>query len=757
MHQIVGFEIASDPMLQPQFLPLDSGLTVFYGLNGSGKTRLISGIRDALLGVSSDVGVFLVCKMSADSWEQDTDPTRRHPQKRVEDRGGDLVASRSIRFALAEKTIAGIGELETSGVHDNPYHLLSPSQVEHGVREIFSERLVDESSPLAAEITEEKHVLLRPAGTGPAPVWEAWPAFDSLKPAAAQFTKLYEELVEECEGDYLDDSVLEMVQNSPVFPLAWSAYRTGDGSAFWPTRFGPFDHRESFPEEIAGFIVTGSLDFGLDLVKDSTDPDRDTLAFFDRIVGHVRGESYESLLETASMPIEEWRLWAQPRARVAHAITEHLSADAAQVYGDGSVDVGIELAVSHYSEVFTHLVRRYFADVLPDSRTPRLEVASHHQRFDRPPLRWVFDAGDHDPTRTTHAPVAMPFEAMSSAEQKWLARAVADALYWVERDVQSGASLRTALTIFDEPESALHRSAESRVARTLNRMVKDDPRRIVMAATHSPDLLDLHDSNLFEVGWGPQPGSRRSHVRRLELGDRQGLEGLGLNPSDLLQRTKVFLLVEGYHEELIFEELFGDRLREARVDVISLDGARNFRGTASSWVLFERTRAHVVGLMDNLESDLIIRAWAEAKELRVTESLEEAKHSILRSFSTLTKMSGNNDEVGFMKTWLIRALENGSEPRLSPHALSSKDILDYLPVKCFVPTAQSWDALWAQHAEARMDRPNTPRKFKDWVEKVGGVKIDRQTILAATSALRSVPPEFEQLMKRLETIASEVV
>lgn len=754
MHQIVGFEIASDAMLQPQFLPLDSGLTVFYGLNGSGKTRLISGIRDALLGVRSDVGVFLVCKTRRDGWEQDPDPTRHHPQKRVEDRGGDLVAARSLRFAFAEKTIAGIGELETSGVNDNPYHLLSPSQVEHGLQEIFSERLVDESSPLSVEILAEKHALLRPAGTRSAPAWEAWPAFDSWKPVAAEFTKDYEELVEECEGDYLDDSVLEMIQNSPAFPLAWSDYQTGDGTAFRPTRFGPFDHRESFPEEITGLIITGALDFGLDLVEDSADPDRDTLAFFDRIVGHVRGENYQSLRGIARRPIEDWRLWAQPRARVARAITEHLSGDAAKIYENASADAGVELAVSHYSEVLTRLVRRYFADVLPDSRMPRLEVASHHQRFDRPPVRWVFDAGDHSPTRTTQAPVAMPFEAMSSAERKWLARAVADALYWVERDVQTGTSLRTALTILDEPEAALHRSAESRVARTLNEMVKNDPRRMVIAATHSPDLLYLDDTNLFKVGRVSHPGAHRSQVQRLPRGDRQALEGLGLNPGDLLQHTKIFLLVEGHHEELILEELFGDRLRKARVEILRLDGAKKLKTAVDSFVLFKYTRAHVVGLMDNLQHETITKTWDEAKELRARGFMQAAVETVLKALSPKQKKAGqHNDEVGFMSGWLTEALTKGLELRLSPHALSRKDILYYLPVKSFVPTAQSWDALQKEHAEARRERPNTPGPFKKWL---GDRKINDKTILEATRALQAVPAEFEQLIKSLEAKASEV-
>jgi ABC-type hemin transport system ATPase subunit len=47
---IVGFDFSGDEMLRGEMLTLEQGLTVRYGLNGTGKSRLLRGIRGALLG-----------------------------------------------------------------------------------------------------------------------------------------------------------------------------------------------------------------------------------------------------------------------------------------------------------------------------------------------------------------------------------------------------------------------------------------------------------------------------------------------------------------------------------------------------------------------------------------------------------------------------------------------------------------------------------------------------------------------------------
>jgi len=44
-HAVVGFELLGDPVLGGEFIAFEDGLNVLYGLNGAGKSRLLTGIR----------------------------------------------------------------------------------------------------------------------------------------------------------------------------------------------------------------------------------------------------------------------------------------------------------------------------------------------------------------------------------------------------------------------------------------------------------------------------------------------------------------------------------------------------------------------------------------------------------------------------------------------------------------------------------------------------------------------------------------
>ena len=62
-HAIVGFELLGDPVLGGEFMAFGDGLNVLYGLNGTGKTRLLTGIRNSLPGIASCVRVGLIARV----------------------------------------------------------------------------------------------------------------------------------------------------------------------------------------------------------------------------------------------------------------------------------------------------------------------------------------------------------------------------------------------------------------------------------------------------------------------------------------------------------------------------------------------------------------------------------------------------------------------------------------------------------------------------------------------------------------------
>lgn len=59
---IVGFDFTNDSLLSGSVLELRPGLTVAYGANGAGKTRLLRGMNAALSGVQSDVSIALIVR-----------------------------------------------------------------------------------------------------------------------------------------------------------------------------------------------------------------------------------------------------------------------------------------------------------------------------------------------------------------------------------------------------------------------------------------------------------------------------------------------------------------------------------------------------------------------------------------------------------------------------------------------------------------------------------------------------------------------
>lgn len=767
-HQIKGFEITGDAVLQDQFLPLEDGLTVVYGLNGAGKSRLLKGIRKALLGEGSDIGVFLVVQTKPDAWESDEYPFRHHKFK-------SATAPPTLRYAIAEMIAGATPELSFRNLEFESVDSLSPKQVEDAINEVFEYRLKSTDSDLEKEIFNGQFFLLRPLGISNGPRWEAWPAYDSARPAAKAHLAIYEKLVAEDNGDARVSDATEHLDLGPIVPPSDSfIFIASGGKRFKPTRFIPFDADElESPLTLGSIMLTPStpvLDFGLDLIDASSDANIASTELLGSIAMHTARLSMDELARAASPHVlEAHGMPPEQHTRIARVINSYLTEDSVRFYETSGTKPGVEIPVRHFSAQITERVQEYFQSVMGDSPAPTLHLTAPEDRFTRPAAVWEFHT-EYPGEPHDWAGPSLPLELgdMSSAEQTWLQLAIADALYWTKREIEHGEVLRSALTIIDEPEAALHRSAESRMAHALIELAMSDPRRIILVATHSPELLDHPRANLIEVKRNTGQLSRddhaygakhpRSTVQPLELNDRDSLHALGLNPSDLLRWTKIFLLVEGHHEQIILEKLFLPRLQKARVEIIPLEGAKNLSKTVDSYALFKFTRAHVVGLVDNLQHQAVQESWDKARELRSTTSEQAAVDHINRTLNSPSGKRGSQDEVGFIRSWLVKALESELDSRLSPHALAQKDILDYLPVKSFVPTATSWNELWEQFAEARKTRPEkTPKQFKKWLAGRGNSKpLNDDTILEAVTALTSVPQEFEQLMKRLEAISSEL-
>ncbi|MBK9741417.1 MAG: hypothetical protein IPO93_18510 [Actinobacteria bacterium] len=357
-------------------------------------------------------------------------------------------------------------------------------------------------------------------------------------------------------------------------------------------------------------------------------------------------------------------------------------------------------------------------------------------------------------------------EELSRAERRWSILAVKLAIKATTRnwsgEVPSVASSdvlrfeKPTFIIIDEPEAALHRAAESHMAEGLKWLAQREGAYVVVA-THSPELLDSMGSAVYRVHPTDHEifnGSTleivsRSQVTELTDVDRRQMHDLGLQPSDLLRRSRAFLLVEGLHDEIVLRHFVGDDLDRLRVVILPLRGAAQLPSTLDSRFLFEFTDAVLVPLLDNISAAVVTSAWNEAVTIASMKGSDAAGARIRKALPTkrdpVTRKQAPENK--FLGEFLSRAIELGVQSRVAPFSLSAADIVHYLPVEAFVDKpGVTWESLWQAHREALDSGRTQHRSAKDWIAATYRTSFYRERIAEAARAVSGRPTEFQDLV-----------
>jgi ABC-type branched-subunit amino acid transport system ATPase component len=308
----------------------------------------------------------------------------------------------------------------------------------------------------------------------------------------------------------------------------------------------------------------------------------------------------------------------------------------------------------------------------------------------------------------------------SGAERRWLNLA------------KESIRIPTQWIVIDEPESGLHRAAEAELAQALS-STSWNKGSIVVVATHSPEFLDLPNAHVNHVDGGK--------VRELTEIDREDLVALGLRPGDLLGQIRTFLLVEGEHEKVIFENIFGSELRRAGCKIIVARGAKNMKDVFESQMIFNFSDATIVSLLDNIDALDVNAIWSEAKKMAETGKLIEAGQYIRSSLP-----GKNHSENTFLSQFLTLALANGQHERIEVWGLTKADIVLYFEPSDF-GIKRTWEELLSTHT-------STDPSFKEWATKKYGADFTVSAIDRASRNILSAPEEFGSLMLRISELSS---
>lgn len=731
---VVGFDFSGDALLNGEPFMLYEGLTVLYGQNGAGKTRLLRGMRNALLGVHSEIMVSLVVRAIRPDEEE---------AKRAWGNVYGPEPNRPLLVALAQALASD--EYLTRHLPTTPIaeRALSMGEASNIVDQFIREEAAQDEA-LLAEILSTRLFLLSPTGTETSPSWDAWPVVDASLPEAARAWEALQSSF--LRFDDLDDDeeraqdrFHEERRRAVIIHPEWHEFYSRSGHHLTPYGYLAYGSNGMPAVSPYGIAITGEVDLGIDTIDFERDAAVATREYLGLLAARLVDDNFDAAhFDNVPFTDVDGLSPAQRIIDVDAILREGVRASIGRSARSERLVDHVEDQIADVGEELSAAVNRTLAGVLLDAPQARLVIAHPVARLSGPPVYWDF-------ARTSTGSSAVGMDDLSRAERMWAQRAILDALYWHERRHLSKPSpARQVLYMYDEPEAALHRAAEVHMASSIVEGA-EAPRQVVVA-THSPELLNTPLARVVEV----RRGAGRSDVHLLDLADKEALHTLGLVPADLLRLTKIFVIVEGEHDEVLLKHFLGSRLRRARVELIAQHGAKKLPHTVESTVLFDHTEAKLVGLVDNELSERLETIWEEAKRVAKTDSVDRAVKEVVEAVG---KETGEQQYVG---AWLSRAIRKGVANRVYPAALEAADIVEYLPVERLVPGASSWEHLHETYAGYRADRSDgkSALAFKSWLEKTYKADFSPTSLRRAAAGL-PVPLDMERLMKRLEALAAE--
>jgi len=131
--------------------------------------------------------------------------------------------------------------------------------------------------------------------------------------------------------------------------------------------------------------------------------------------------------------------------------------------------------------------------------------------------------------------------------------------------------------LIDEPERHLHPVAQDDARRWIARLVEEGDCSVVVA-THSLEFLDVPTRLAQYVRVAPDADRTTTLTPITDdiVGALQSeAETLGIQPTQLIHLTRLWLMVEGEHDAMILRHFYGAELRRHRVSLFVLRGAKN--------------------------------------------------------------------------------------------------------------------------------------------------------------------------------------
>lgn len=689
--------------MSPGWLPLQRGMNVLYGLNGAGKSliveALVAVLKRELTDRSDGIHLEVVFQLSEDVFKGDLESdgwddyiyARREVSEFFQtfEHPGENLVDMLDHFDQAGRPWAFIGDIldrvESSLVQGIEASALLPE----GIQAI----------DVARELVRQRLFAL--SGDGSSLLVRGMP--NEQSPVMSQVIN-WRETASEDEGNRNSTSI------ESIWPSATAETRSVLPPIYeWCYQDWAFSRPQIPVMGLAEFPANKATAHALNEIarRLHTGP---------KVGAADRLESMSWVLESADEPFGPSANYRSIAEQTANQVWVVLNDDGSINEASALVSVAKSLEVA---------ANTYYSRVLMDA--PALEIDLGN------PRSWL--AGDGLLWGARRGPNSswVALEHLSQAERRWAHIAIELALQVTPE----------GFLILDEPEQALHRSAEAYMANGLQQLA-DEHNLCVVVATHSTEVLNLTDANIHLIRRMDQGLVNHRQIHPLGAIERDELRDFGMLPSDLLRRQRGFLLLEGEHDLVIWRALLGDQLDALRVELVPIRGAGKLNATLDSRVLYDFTDAHLFVMLDALNSDSVSKVWEEACRISKTQSSQAGAEFADRELKKLKV-----DEAQSLAAWASRALALGRESRHTPITLEAPDVLDYLPVRSFVAESDSWESLRQECKRSRDGKEPSGTQFKEWLRKAKGADLSAESVRKAAEAMDSIPVEFTSHLERI--------
>ncbi len=236
-----------------------------------------------------------------------------------------------------------------------------------------------------------------------------------------------------------------------------------------------------------------------------------------------------------------------------------------------------------------------------------------------------------------------------------------------------------------------------------------------MFATHAPALVNPDRFNVVHVDRHQNGEVRANRMQFTQWAEPKRLAAeLGWTVADVLQKIRKWIVVEGQHDMVVLDAVFGNELAERGWALAPLHGARQVSTAFTSRILLDFTEATIRVVLDHIDAEAV-KQFDKARDLYLDGQYGQSKRLLEQMGSQ--KAPAASAEVDHLARAAAEAVGRRTLHRIEFVGLARPDILNYLDPADLGLTS-SWDELLDQYRKIHPGRMSGSA-YKKWLKKRG--------------------------------------